>query len=94
MPALEVQRRRQPEVRAECCSHLVQRLAVGGLIGREVEASGRFAQRPEEERLALATSAGDDSEGGSGPLVAHKSSELRPFDVAVEHVVRLTQYVN
>ena len=90
-PAVETQCRRQPEVRPQRRPYLVQGLAVGRFIGREVEASGRLAQGPQQEGLALAAPAGDDPEGRAWPLVSCEGGELHPLDVTVEHVVWLAR---
>ena len=73
VPVREPQRRRCSEVRAEGRSDPAQRLAVGRLIRREVEAARGLAQRAEQERLALAPPPGDHAQGGSGPGVVRRT---------------------
>ena len=89
MPAVEAQPRRKAEMLPERRSDLVQGIAVGRLIGREVEAPGRLAQRPQQEGLAPPALAGDDAKGRTRPVIVREGGKLHPLDVTVEHVVRL-----
>ena len=68
-------------------AELVQRFAVGGFIGREIEAAGCLAQGSQQERLALPTT-GDNAERRPGTRVGRESGERHPLDVPVEHVIR------
>ena len=66
-PGAEAQCRRQPQMRAERRAELMQRFAVGGFLGCEIESPGCRAQRPQQEGLPLAAATGDNAKRCPGP---------------------------
>lgn len=85
MPAVEGQRRGRSGVVCHQGPEAVQRLAVSDLVRREVETSGRLAQRAEQERLPLSQPPVDQTQLSAVPRVSGESSQGGPLTLPAEH---------
>jgi hypothetical protein len=91
MPGVEHEGRGRVQVLGQRGAEPVERLPVGRLIGREVEAAGRRAERSEEKGLALPASPGDDPEDRTRSGIGGERAQSSPLTVPVEHLRRPAQ---
>jgi hypothetical protein len=67
----------------------MQGVRLGCLGSGKHEAVRLDGQRIDQKGLALTTPTGDDPERRPLSSVAHETSQLRPLEITVKHVVRL-----
>ena len=85
VPCLERERSRRVEMVRECGSQPIEGLPVGGLVGSEVEAACRLAQRPQQERLALAAAPGHHAQACTRGRIGGERRQGTPLLVTIEH---------